>query len=334
MAEIIFSEGSGLQDSIYGKSQAPIRMFIEKKGEAFEQMSFLPKLFNMGKSNHYGEKFTAMTAMEGFQPVGENGLHPDDSMQESYSKTLEHMTWKNSFAISREMVEDSKLMDLKNKPSAFVTGYYRTREKFGAALFGGAITGSKTITFGGKSFDSSSADGLGVFDEAHTSKISGKGTQSNSFSDAFSVDALAAAECAMQNFKGDNGEILDVSPNTIVIPNIYTLKKSVFEVIGADKDPATANNGFNYQFGRWNVVVLPYLNEYVTGAPWILLDSRYNQDHGGAVWLDRTPLDVKSRIDDDTDANIWQGYARFTAGFNDWRFACCGGITGGTALIG
>ena len=29
MAGITFSEGSGLADSIFGKSQAPIRMFIE-----------------------------------------------------------------------------------------------------------------------------------------------------------------------------------------------------------------------------------------------------------------------------------------------------------------
>ena len=38
MAGITFTEGSGLQDSIFGKSQAPIRMFLEKRGEAFERI--------------------------------------------------------------------------------------------------------------------------------------------------------------------------------------------------------------------------------------------------------------------------------------------------------
>ena len=61
-------------------------------------------------------------------------------MQEGFDKFLEHMTWKNSFSLSREIVEDSKLMDLKKQPAAFVAGYYRTRERFGAALFGAAIT--------------------------------------------------------------------------------------------------------------------------------------------------------------------------------------------------
>lgn len=126
----------------------------------------------------------------------------------------------------------------------------------------------------------------------------------------------------MQNFRGDNNEILDVAPDTIVIPNQYELKKAVFATIGADKDPNTANNGFNYQYGRWNVIVWPYLNQYLAAgaAPWMLLDSRYNEDYGGAVWLDRTPLEVRSRVDEGNDANVWQGYARFIAGFNDWRF--------------
>ena len=42
--KIIFSEGSGLSDSIYGKCQAPIRMFLEQRGEQFERQSVLKDL--------------------------------------------------------------------------------------------------------------------------------------------------------------------------------------------------------------------------------------------------------------------------------------------------
>lgn len=334
MANITFTEGSGLQDSIFGKAQAPIRMFLEKRGEAFEQASMIPELFNVGTSKHWGEKFTTMTAMEGFQPVGENGAYPVDGMQEGYSKFLEHMTWKNSFSLSREIVEDAKLMDLRKQPTGFVTSYYRTREKFAAAMLGAAIKGATSMTFAGKSFDTAAADGLGLFSKVHKSKLN-KGTQTNQYADAFSNDALGALESEMQGFKGDNGEILDVAPDTILIPNLYALKKAVFAAIGADKDPATANNGFNYNFGRWNVIVWPYLNAYITSgtSPWILLDSKYNEEYGGAVWLDRTQLEVKSRIDDGNDANVWSGYARFIAGFNDWRAFAVGGVSGGSTLI-
>lgn len=333
MAGITFSEGTGLQDSIFGKSQAPIRMFLEERAEAYEQASMIDVLFNKGKSTHWGEKYTSMTAMDGFKPVGENGEYPMDNMQEGFEKFLEHMTWKNQFSMSREIIEDTKLMDLKKKPGAFINGYYRTRERFAAALYGTAITGGTSVKFEGKSFDVTTADGKALFATDHTQKVTKK-TQTNKFADAFSVDTLGAMESKMQDYRGDNNELLAVAPNTILIPNEHTLKKAVFAAIGADKDPATANNGFNYQFGRWNVIIWPYLNEFITAGtkPWILLDTSYMEDHDGAVWLDRVDLEVRSELASN-DANIWKGYARFIAGFVDWRFAAIGGVNGGTQLI-
>ena len=332
--KIIFSEGSGLNDSIYGKCQAPIRMFLEQRGEQFEKQSVLKDLFLMGKSENYGDLMTSMTAMSGFEPVGENGAYPLDGMQEGHQKLLVYETWKDSFAISAEMMEDSKVMDMKKQPAAFITSYNRTREMFGAALYGGAISGKATATFKGRNFDINSADGVTLFNTKHPGKVSKK-EQSNKFSDAFSVDALGKMEAAMHLFRGDNDEILDVAPDTILIPESATLKKEVFAAIGADKEPTTSNNAFNYQYGRWNVIVWSYLNQFVTTSgtvPWVLLDSKYNQTYGGAVWNDRIKLAVRSTVDENTDANVWRGRSRFNAAFNDWRFAAVGGITGGTTL--
>ena len=332
--KIIFSEGSGLNDSIYGKCQAPIRMFLEQRGEQFEQQSVLKDLFLMGKSENYGDLMTSTTAMSGFEPVGENGAYPLDGMQEGHQKLLVYETWKDSFAISAEMMEDSKVMDMKKQPAAFITSYNRTREMFGAALYGGAISGKATATFKGRNFDINSADGVTLFHTKHPGKVSKK-EQSNKFSDAFSVDALGKMEAAMHLFRGDNDEILDVAPDTILIPESATLKKEVFAAIGADKEPTTSNNAFNYQYGRWNVIVWSYLNQFVTTSgtvPWVLMDSKYNQAYGGAVWNDRVKLAVRSTVDENTDANVWRGRSRFNATFNDWRFAAVGGISGGTTL--
>ena len=333
MANIIFSQGSGLNDSIYGKCQAPIRMFLEARGEEFEKTSILKELFLMGTSDNYGDLMTSMTAMQGFQPVGENGAYPSDGMQEGYQKMLIYETWKDSFSVSREMIEDAKIMDLKGRPAAFMTSYNRTRELFGAAIFGGAISGKSEVRFRGRSFNIAGADGVSVFNTAHKPKVVGA-DQTNCFSDAFSVDALDRAESAMHLFKGDDDNILDVAPDTIVIPEDPDLKRSVFAAIGADKDPLTANNAFNYQYGRWRVIIWSYLNQFIGDGvkPWILLDSKYNQTYGGAVWNDRVKLEVRSTIDENTDANVWRGRSRFNATFNDWRFASVGGIDGGTAL--
>ena len=330
---ITFSEGSGLNDSVYGKCQAPIRMFLEQRGEEFERESVLKNLFLMGTSDNYGDLLTTMTAMSGFEPVGENGAYPIDGFQEGYNKLIVYDTWKDSFSISAEMIEDSKLMDLRKQRAAFMTSYNRTRERFGAALYGGAIGAASSIQYKGKQFDITSADGVSLFNTAHPPKVSGD-DQSNLFKDAFSAAALGQMETAMQLFKGDNGETLDVAPDTILIPNIASLKNAVFAAIGADKEPTTANNAFNYQYGRWTVIIWSYLNEFIDDdtQPWILLDSKYNQTYGGAVWNDRIPLSVRSTIDENTDANVWRGRSRFNAAFNDWRFAAVGGVSTGSDL--
>lgn len=331
--KIIFSEGSGLNDSVFGKCQGPIRMFMEKRGEQFEQQSALKDVFNMGTMKKAMYTYTSMTSMEGPKPVGENGPHPADGMQEGYKKTFTPVTWKNSFSVSREMVDDANLMDLKRRPAAFLASHQRAREHFGAQLFARAMEGDSEMELSGQRFDLTGADQVPLFDTAHPSKV-GKSTQCNRFTNQFSMDALDRMESAMHLFRGDNDEILDVAPDTILIPEDPDLKRAVFAGIGADKEPTTANNAFNYQYGRWNVIVWSYLNRFLSkGAkPWVLLDSKYNEMYGGAVWLDRIALEVTSDIDRNTDANVWYGYSRFVAGFYDWRFAAVGGVDDGETL--
>ena len=335
MAGIIFSKSSGLNDSIYGKSAEPIMMLIEQKAEAFEEMSLIPKMFKESTSKNFAEKITSMTSMDGFLPVGEGGAYPQSDFQEGFDKIIEFETWKNKFVVTQEMIEDNKMLDM-TKPLGFITSYYRTREQFGANLFVNAALG-KSLTVNGNTYSTKGADGKYIFATDHQAKVKGA-AQANKYADAFSIDALSAMETSMQNVKDDNGNVLNIAPDTIVIPNDGKLKKAVFAAIGADKDPETANNGFNYQFGRWNIIISPYLNALkhtqsaVDYFPWILLDSNYNKSYGGAVWIDRVPLSVKTWIDNNDDNNVWNGRARFMAGFNDWRFASIGGCYGGSSL--
>jgi hypothetical protein len=308
-------------------------MFLEKKVENFENMSAIKDIYLMDKSEHYAESFTAMTSMDGFSPVGEGGAYPRDEMQEGYKKTITHETWKDSFVITQEMVEDAKLLDLKGRPTQFINGFGRTREQLGAALLAGGISAT-SINFKGRTFSTAAADTKALFATDHPNKVKGA-AQSNKYADAFSADNLAKLECKMQDFRDDNGNVLAVIPNTIILPNDATLKKDVFAAIGADKDPDTANNGFNFLFGRWRVIIWQYLNQFLdlsVNKPWILADTVYNEENGGAIWLDRVELAVKSYIDNNTDNNVWNGRARFNAGFNDWRAFSVGGAASGSTL--
>lgn len=332
---IVISISSRVVDSIYGNSQAPIRSFVMKRAEAFEQESLLPKLFRMERSRHWAEQYGGETAMENFVPVGEGGSYPLTGFEESFQKTLVNETWKQSFAITRELVDDAQLGKMKQRANKLMTSYYRTREMFGRNLYAGGLLGTE-VQIGGKKFSTASADGKKLFATDHIAKVKGN-KQSNAFAGEFTAANLDAVETMMQNTKGDNGELLAIAPDTILIPNDAKLKRQVFEVVGADKDPDSGDNGFNFQFGRWKVIVDPYLTMAlqqlgVETAPWILLDSKFIQENDGAIWQDRVKLELSSEIDDNNDNNKWKGYARFTGGFVDWRFAAAGGVSGGTAL--
>lgn len=332
---VTVSIGSGLVDSIYGNCQVPIKSFLEKQGEAFEQESLLKVLFRMQNSNHWAEAYGGETAMENFMPVGEGGAYPTTGFQEGNKQTIENEEWKQSFSVTQTLVEDNQLGTMKSRANKLITAYHRTREEFGRAMYAGALKGT-SVTFGGKTFKTTSADGVSLFSKSHVNKVDKK-TQSNLYAGTFSAAALDAVETNMQNTKGDNGQLLAIAPDTILIPNDAALKRAVFEVIGADKDPSTSNNGFNYQYGRWNVICDPYLTLAlsklgISDKPWILLDSKFIQDNDGAIFQNRINLQVKSEIDSNNDNNVWKGRARFSAGFVDWRFAAVGGMTGGTAL--
>lgn len=332
---VTVSIGSGLVDPIFGKCQVPLASYIEKQGEAFERESVMKYLFNFNPSRHWAEQYSSETAMDDFVPVGEGGEYPRTGFEAGYNRIIENMTFKQSFSVTQELVEDANLGAMKQRARKLITAYGRTREKFGRALYAGGIYGT-TVNFGGKSFACNGADGLALFHKEHVNKVDGK-KQSNLYKGAFSATLLGKIETEMQQVTGDNGELLAVSPDTIWIPNDAALKDAVFSAVGADKEPATSNNAYNVQYGRWNIIVDPYLTQMLqimgkADKPFFLLDSKFMQNGDGAIFQERKKLEVKSVIDQNNDNNSWRGRARFGAGFVDWRFVAAGNISTGKDL--
>lgn len=330
------SIGSGLNGTIYGDCQVPLKAFLESRGEAFQRESLLPYLYRMEKSRHWAERYSSETAMGDFEPVGEGGDYPKTGFEDGYFRDIVNMTFKQSFSVTQELVEDCLLGTMKQRANKLVTAYGRTREKFGRILYAGGLYGT-SVSYKGKTFACGSADGQALFSKTHPNKVNGA-KQTNLYKGTFTNTLLGKIETEMQNIKGDNGELLGVAPDTIWIPNDAALKDAVFSAVGADKEPTSGNNAFNYQFGRWNIIVDPYLTAALTDLgkssekPFFLLDSKFIELNDGPIFQDRVPLDVKSVIDNNNDNNVWQGRARFGAGFADWRFVAAGNMSTGTDL--
>ena len=215
--EIVNKYFMELEEKMNAENIEKGKAFLEENVKAYTDSSMVEKIYKMVDSDNYAEKFSSLTGLaQGFLPVGEGGAYPKDERQEGYAKTFEHQTWKDSFTITQEMMEDSKILDL-NRTGArgFVDAYMLTREKYGAQILVGAVAGTST-TFRGMNVDCTSADGVSIFSTAHPSKTGNTGAQSNKFAGAFSVTVLGQIETKMQNFTDDNGEILTVSPVFII----------------------------------------------------------------------------------------------------------------------
>jgi len=331
---MIISKTSGVMDSAFGKSQEPIRMILEEQEEAWQKMSIIDHIFFKDETKDFANKYTTETSMGDFKPVGEAGKYPETDFQEGYSKVIEPETWKNSFAITQEMIEDSKMGKVRSKTNQFMMTYNRTRELFAAKLL--SVGNATTMNFGGKNFDISCADGKAMFATDHPSITGGTAAQSNLYGGAFSYDNLSYAEEKMHYFKDDNGQILTVTPDTIIIPDKAAIKKLVFEAIGSENNPTTANNATNFHFGRWNIVFSPYLEAIsgTSGDCWMLMDSTFNDAYQALIWLDRIPLTLRSTFDENTDNNVWRARARHGAAPNNWRTILCSapGLSGATAF--
>lgn len=334
MSGIVFAKNSGLNNEVFGKSAEPIKAIIVEGVESWEKKSLIEKIFYMDTTNNFAEKYATMTAIGNFKNVGENGAAPKSSMQMGYVKVIEPETWKNSLEITAEMMEDEKLGDVKNAARRFTQSFGRTRENFAATLLANGM--NKTMVHDGVTYEIACADGTPMFNAAHPSKTQGtKYTQSNLFKGEFSEEIMDKMQEMMQKFTDDDGNLLSVQPNTIIIPNVGSLKRKVFAAVGSELDPESNNNAWNFQCGLWNILVWNELPNTINGKPYFFMaDSDYMQDYECMPWLDRLKLKVRQYVDNNTDAHVFSGRSRFGAGFNNWRgIALCGaGFTAGTDL--
>jgi hypothetical protein len=314
---MIFSKASGLNDSIFGKSQDPIRMFLQEEELAYQKSSKIGEIFSEMDSDKYAEKFSGLTSKGKFKNVGEGGAYPRTSQQVDYEKTIEPDEWKDSFEVTETMIEDAKMFDVRNEAGNFTGAYYMTREQFAACFlqYGNATS----FTFDGIVYPYLCRDGTALFNANHPSKTGGTGVQSNYDTIVFSYDNLATVEERMQHFTDHDGNLLNIQPDTIVIPNNAAIKKLVSDAVFTDSGkPGTADNSFNFHGERWNVIVWNQLSKLsAANDPWFVLDSKRCQ-RDGLIWINRVPLKVRSWLDDETGNNVFGGRARFGAGAVNW----------------
>lgn len=292
-------------------------------------------LANVEKSKRFGEKATTIGGLGDFAVKDEGTNAAVDTFEEGYSKLIEHLAFSKDFTISKEMMDDNQIAEAKIKAVNMVQAYKRTRAKFLTQALVSSVDATKTMTFGGKTgIDISTPDGLALFNTNHTLKSVSGTTVSNLYSDELGNNTAVLNKLAnkMRNFKDDRGEVLGFDADTIIIPgDDPEYEDFVKRVIGSDGEVGSDKNDINTQRGKWKLVV-DYLWTGNTGHPAILMSSKANKALLATRLYDRTPLDVANDTDVHSRNMTYNGFARMSVGFTNWRHVLMCGVTGGTAL--
>lgn len=330
---VIFSKSSGAANDYWNEWADMIQMKMkDTDNEKNNDDELVNALFNVKKSKRFGEKIAGLSTFGNFEAVDEGAEAPADTLKETEPKLITHSEFKKLFVVTKTMKEDLQFDIVATKAAAYVRAYKRSRAEFASAALTSA---AKTFTYGSKTgLDSTTADGLALFDKAHTG-LTGVATQSNVFTNAFGNDDAMLNRLANigMNFKNATGHVMGYTFDTLIVPgNAYRLITLGKKIINSDQQVGSSFNDVNVNKGIWKLVVDHHWQVAEGSEPYIIMSSQANKDLMGSMFYDRTPLEIEQDVDVRTQNLISSGRGRFSAGFGDWRHIIMGGAAAGTEL--
>ena len=336
---IIYAKNSGIRDSFIGKLETPIKMLIEHESDVLSKRGNVAEaLFNVEKSNRFGETIVASSDFDVFHATSEGAGASVDNVYESYKKFIEHIQFTKEFIITAEMMEDATMgiaSEAKRRIENFTRAYYKTINKLCTTALANGMY--ENVKFADANMDLTTADGKPLFSNSHTWGLPSKnqGTQSNYFygnifkkkgsqeasTEAFE-EALSELAFKVRNMRDENGDPLGYTADTIIVPGNRPLVETVVKkVCGSYGTLGSSNNDININYGLWNVVVLPFWHAYDDIC--LIMSSEANKNLCGNMFFNRIPLTVNNWIDYHTGNYIWNGRCRFGIGFGSYKHIVC-----------
>ena len=329
---VTFSKHGGLNDEAWKVIDTELSMVIQDTDtEKNKDDELVKALFNVKTSKKFGEKQGSMTEFGNFQEVTEGDNAIADDVQMGFSKLIEHVQFIKSFTCTREAKDDGDIDMMKIAAANFVRAYKRSRAQFASDAL---VSEGTEFLYGGKSYDKTTGDGKGLFATDHPGKRTGVAAQCNVFTTALtSAEQLYKLANVGRNFKNQSGNVMGYTFDKIIIPgNTPALEDLLKRIIHSDQIVGSANNDINTQKGVWQLIV-DHRWEAASGtAPYILMSSEAQRELNAGVFYDRVALDVANEVDINSRNLKWSGYARWSAGFYDWRAFVMGGAQNGQSL--
>lgn len=265
--------------------------------------NMLAELFTIESSAQAVEVHTVYNGMDLMTPVQDGGIAAPDSFEQKATKFYEHQEYKQSFVVTRKMLDDGKAFPVQEKGSAMLGESYVESQN---------ITGYSAINNGASS--ELAADGVAVFSASHKSAA---GTTSNILStNAYiSEAALEQVNIEIKKFKDDRGLKNDMRPVKVHGP--VEIEADMCRLIDNPDRPGTADRDLNY-VNKKGIFPGGYVsNIYLDkdASSWYVSTT---DAEDGFMFYNRIGLEIKSTVDDETENMITRAYARWGYGCTKW----------------
>ena len=331
MAVLIRSNATLANDETWNEwSDQLAGLFYDEDTNKNRDEELLKAIFVVKSSDRFAEKAGTFGSLGNFKEKAEGADSVDDTLEQGYFNLLQHKTFTNQIVMSKEWAEDSQIDLMAQRAKQMVKSYKRSQAQYASDLLTGGA--NSTITYEGHTYSTKGPDNVPVFSSAHPLKsstiLSGgttvQETECNLFTNAIAgSQILNRFSNIMRNFKDDRGHVLGLLADTIVIPgNAYYLEDLIKKIIGSDGEVGTDYNDINTQRGKWKLVVdhlwTPEIADQ-TKAPAIIMSSEANKDLMGSTFWNRVNLDVMPEIKASSRNLLYNGRARWSAGFYNWR---------------
>lgn len=227
-------------------------------------------------------------------------------LDEGNLKTFTHKEYADELPIEMKLIKDEKYNLVNSMLSEHAMSYDRTVTYHMSATFNNAFATSGD--------GAGAADGLALCSSA-AGRSAGKSLTVNKGTSALTHANVTATDILMRQFKNSKGLILNVMPDTLLVP--VALKAVADEIVKSEKRSDNANNATNTN-NELKVVVDPLLTD---SNNWFLIDSRLAKKHLWWWWRERPGFEVHPASVYDLVLKT-RGYMRYSFGPDDhtWIF--------------
>ena len=279
-----------------------LRTLFEIQRSALAAESRVPLLFNIQTSNKAAEHNLGIGGFGDWKEY--KGRVENDQLEKGFQTNYTHIEFIDGFKVARSLVDDDLYNVINPMPRGLAMAGMRKREKDAASVFNNAFSASYV---GG--------DSVALCSASHPYSPSNATVQGNAGTTALSYDAVEATRKLMRAYKDDRGELVPISPDTLVVPP--GLEETAWTVFNTVNKPGTANNDGNFVRSKLNkVIVWDYLSDTNN---WFMVDSMLAKMY--LNWFDRVPMEFA--MDPTSDFSLearFRGYMRYSDGWDDWRW--------------